>query len=157
MFKKSLKYLIIVFVNLILLTILLTIWTDKLELQFNDSVRPIEFLKLIGITILGIAILGNVVSVFRKLKINSVKRKIRIKDGSNILSKTIRIRDQFWSRFNASFYRSKCFKNEGLLSEWEYKGISFGIIENSSKLVDYIIKRALNNKIFFKVPRKFWS
>ena len=78
MFKKSLKYLIIVFVNLILLTILLTIWTDKLELQFNDSVRPIEFLKLIGITILGIAILGNVVSAFRKLKIKSVKRKIRI-------------------------------------------------------------------------------
>tara|TARA_B110000503_G_C7032974_1_gene364833 strand:- start:440 stop:970 length:531 start_codon:yes stop_codon:yes gene_type:complete len=86
-----------------------------------------------------------------------VKRKIIIKDGSNVFSKTIRIRDQFWSRFNASFYRSKCLKNEGLLCEWEYKGISFGIIENSSKLVNFITKRALNNKIFFKVPGKFWS
>ena len=84
-----------------------------------------------------------------------VTRKFKIKDGQEILSKTIRIRDQFWVRFNASYYRTKCFKNEGLLNEWKYEGISFGIIENSSKLVDYIINRALNNKLFFKVPRKY--
>ena len=51
MIKNSFKYLIIIFVNLSILTILLAIWTDKFELEFNDLVRPIEFLKLIGISI----------------------------------------------------------------------------------------------------------
>lgn len=86
-----------------------------------------------------------------------VTRKIMLKDGQNILSKTIRIRDQFWSRYNASYYRTECFKNEGLLNEWEHEGISFGFIENSSELVDYIIKRALNSKLFFKVPRRYYK
>ena len=83
-----------------------------------------------------------------------VTRKIKIRDGQNSLSKIIRIRDQFWSRYNASYFRTKCFKNEGLLKEWDYEGISFGIIENSSELVDYIVNRALKNKLFFKVPQK---
>ncbi len=85
-----------------------------------------------------------------------VTRKFKIRDGQETLSKTIRIRDPFWVRFNASYYRTKCFKNEELLNEWEYEGISFGVIENSSELVDYIVDRALNNKLFFKAPRKYW-
>ena len=84
-----------------------------------------------------------------------VTRKIKIKDGQNSFSKIIRIRDQFWSRYNASYFRTKCFENEGLLKEWDYEGISFGVIENSSKLVDYIVNRVLNNKLFFKVPQKY--
>lgn len=83
-------------------------------------------------------------------------RKIKIKDGKDYFSKMIRIREHFWVRYNASYYRTKCFQNEGLLNEWEYKGISFGIIGDSSKLVDYIVNRALNNKLFFKVPRRYW-
>ena len=78
MFKKSLKYLIVVTVNLVLLTIMLAIWTDKFEVEFNDVVRPIEFLKLIGISILGLIILASSVSFFRKYKINSVMKRIKI-------------------------------------------------------------------------------
>lgn len=84
-------------------------------------------------------------------------KKISIRDGQNIFSKTIRIRDQFWSRYNASYYRTKCFKNEGLLSEWEYEGVIFGVIGNSSKLVDFIINRALTNKLFFKIPQRYYK
>lgn len=78
MIKKSLKYLAIIFVNLLILTILLAIWTDKFELEFNDLVRPLEFLKLIGISLLGLILLRFAVSIFRRLKISSVKRKVRI-------------------------------------------------------------------------------
>jgi len=78
MIKKSLKYLVIVFVNFIFLTILLTVWTDQFELYFNDLVRPIEFLKLIGISILGLILLRFAVSIFRTLKIKSINRKIGI-------------------------------------------------------------------------------
>lgn len=78
MIKKSSKYLAIVFGNLIILTTLLAIWTDKFELEFNDLVRPIEFLKLIGISILGLIFLRLTVFIFIKLKVSSVKRKIEI-------------------------------------------------------------------------------
>jgi len=105
--KKSLKYLIIIFVNSILLTIFLAIWTDELELQFNDLVRPIEFLKLIGITILGLAILGNVASVFRKFKINSVKRKIRI---STIL--ILLISSYFYVDYSMKIYTNRFTNGE---------------------------------------------
>ncbi|WP_298321248.1 hypothetical protein [uncultured Aquimarina sp.] len=78
MIKKSIKYLVIIFINLIILTSLLAIWTDKFELEFNSWVRPIEFLKLIGISILGLISLRVLVKVFRKLKVSSVKRRIGI-------------------------------------------------------------------------------
>jgi len=89
------------------LTIFLAIWTDELELQFNDLVRPIEFLKLIGITILGLAILGNVASVFRKFKINSVKRKIRI---STIL--ILLISSYFYVDYSMKIYTNRFTNGE---------------------------------------------
>ena len=51
MFLKSLKYLLIAFVNVLLLTILLLLWTDKIELLLNDWVLEIAFLKIVGVTI----------------------------------------------------------------------------------------------------------
>lgn len=51
MIKKSLKYFAIVTVNLMLLTFLLALWTDRLELKLNSFVRPTEFLKIIGFCI----------------------------------------------------------------------------------------------------------
>lgn len=78
MIKKSLKYLAIVFVNLIILRILLEVWTDKFELEFNDLVRLTEFLKLIGISIVGLILLRFTVSLYRSLKIISTKRKIGV-------------------------------------------------------------------------------
>lgn len=51
MIKKSLKYFAIVTVNLMLLTFLLALWTDRLELKLNSFVRPAEFLKIIAFCI----------------------------------------------------------------------------------------------------------
>lgn len=85
-----------------------------------------------------------------------VSRNMIIKDGTEVYMKEIKIRNQFWSRYNASYFRTQCLKNEGILNEWEYEGVSFGIIENSSNLVDYIVNRAKNERLFFKVPKKFW-
>ena len=48
--KQPIPYLIIIVVNLAILTVLLALWTDKLELTFNELVRPVEFLKICGIT-----------------------------------------------------------------------------------------------------------
>ena len=76
--KKSIKYLIIAFVNLMVLTLLLLFWTDFIELTFNSWVRPIEFLKILGFT--GASLIGMrlLVAYFRKQHIDAPIRKIKI-------------------------------------------------------------------------------
>jgi hypothetical protein len=76
--KKSLKYLIVASLNLTALTILLALWTDRLELLFNDWIRPIEFLKIIGFTIFSLISMRIAISFFRKRTITNIKTKIKI-------------------------------------------------------------------------------
>lgn len=78
MLKKSKKYLIISAVNLIILTLLLLLWTDRFELFFNQFIRPFEFLKLIGITIVSLLIMPLLVLYFRKKEIITWRTKFRI-------------------------------------------------------------------------------
>ena len=78
MLKKSFKYLVIAIVNLIVLTILLALWTDEFEQRFNDFVRPIEFLKIIGFTISALIGMRMLVSFFRNKNITRTSFKIKI-------------------------------------------------------------------------------
>ena len=78
MLKNSFKYLIIAIVNLIILTVFLAFWTDELELTFNDWVRPREFLKIIGFSILSLLGMRILVSYFGYRNITSTRLKIKI-------------------------------------------------------------------------------
>jgi len=78
MIKKSLKYLIVAFINVILLTVLLALWTDRLELTFNDWVRPREFLKIIGFTVVSLISIRILVGYFRHRNITTTTSKIKI-------------------------------------------------------------------------------
>lgn len=78
MIKKSLKYLTIATVNLIVLTSLLAFWTDDLELTFNGFVRPVEFLKIIGFTTLSLVGMRILVYYCRKKNITTVRTKLKI-------------------------------------------------------------------------------
>ena len=78
MLKKSFKYLIISTVNLIVLTTLLAIWTDKLELTFNELVRPFEFLKILGFSILSLIGMRILVFYFRKKNIQATRTKLKL-------------------------------------------------------------------------------
>jgi len=66
-----------VFVNAILLTILLALWTDKLELTFNDTVRPREFIKIIGFSLTSLIGIRILVSLFRNRNITKKSFKIK--------------------------------------------------------------------------------
>src|SRR5688500_4509780 len=78
MLKKSLKYLIVAIVNLIFLTVLLALWTDKLELTFNERVRPREFLKIMGFSFLSLIAMRILVTFFRRRHITTTSLKIKI-------------------------------------------------------------------------------
>jgi len=75
MIKKSLKYILIAGVNATILTIMLVIWTDKLELTFNTYVRPIEFLKIIGLTILSLIGMRVLIVILNKRAVVALPRK----------------------------------------------------------------------------------
>ena len=78
MLKKSLKYLAVAVINFLFLFLLLFSWVDALEVIFDSVKLIIELFKLIGMTLLGILVLGIASFIFRKLKITSVKRKIAL-------------------------------------------------------------------------------
>lgn len=77
MLKKSIKYLIIAAVNLIILSALLASWTDELELTFNEMVRPIEFLKILGFTTLSLIGMRILVFYFRKKNLQVTRTKLK--------------------------------------------------------------------------------
>ncbi|MEO1032377.1 MAG: hypothetical protein AAFX55_13275 [Bacteroidota bacterium] len=78
MIGKSIKYLVVILVNSLLLTTLLALWTDKVELTFNEFVRPIEFLKILGISFGLLILLRIAVGYFRTHNINSIRRRLVI-------------------------------------------------------------------------------
>jgi DNA-binding Xre family transcriptional regulator len=84
MIRKSIKYLVIALINLIILTVLLAYWTDFVELTFNSYVRPIEFLKIIGFTLLSLIGIRIAIGFFRKRN-TSFKKRIQISTLITIL------------------------------------------------------------------------
>lgn len=76
MIRKSTKYLLIVFTNLLLLLGLLVVWTDFIELTFNNGVRLIELLKIIGVSFLSLLGIRIVIVIFRKRN-TALKHRIR--------------------------------------------------------------------------------
>ena len=105
MIRKSIKYLIIVTVNLLILTVLLWFWTDSIEITFNDWVRPVEFIKLLGITLISIVAIRISISIYRKLEINSKNKKLIL---SALL--TVLISSYFYIDYSRKIYQNK-FQN----------------------------------------------
>lgn len=73
MFRKSLKYLAVVFINFMILWLLLLAWLDDFEFEFNKDTYFFETLKLIGLSVLFLLLLRILVFLFRHFKINSKK------------------------------------------------------------------------------------
>lgn len=69
----------------------------------------------------------------------------------------IRVRRQYWAKYNASWYRSFQLKKQGILKEDSFKGFNIGYIEDSKEMVEYIINRSLNHKPFFVVPKRYYK
>jgi hypothetical protein len=78
MIRKSFKYSFIAFVNAMILTLLLAIWTDELELKLNQGIRFLEFLKIIGFTIAVLISMRMLVSYFRNIGAARLRNKMRI-------------------------------------------------------------------------------
>ena len=85
------------------------------------------------------------------------KKSFIIKNGTEEKQVNIRVRKQEWAKYNASWYRSAQFKKKNVLKEELVEGINVGFIEDSKKMVDYIIERTLKHKPFFVVPKRCYK
>lgn len=68
--KNISKNIILFICNIILLTIMLAIWTDDIELTFNNYVRPLGFLKIIGVSTLGLILIRATKPFLKKKKLS---------------------------------------------------------------------------------------
>lgn len=136
MIRKSIKYLIIVLINLIILTGLLAYWTDFVELTFNNWVRPIEFLKIIGLTLLSLIGIRIAVGIFRKKNI-PIKKRIRI---SALI--TLLVSSFLYFNYSKKIYENRIQKN-ALRKELAMKikpanGLAFGTRADNLTYGQYI-------------------
>ena len=135
MIRKSIKYLIIVLINLIILTGLLAYWTDFVELTFNSYVRPIEFLKIIGFTFLSLIGIRIAIGFFRKRN-TSIKKRIQI---SALI--TILISSLLYFNYSKKVYENRIQKSD-LRKELAMKiepanGLAFGTKADNLTFEEY--------------------
>ena len=74
---RSVKYLIVNLINAAVLTILLALWTDSLELELHPYIRPVEFLKVLAFSFLSLVCVGCYSLYLRKKGIKSVTARIK--------------------------------------------------------------------------------
>jgi hypothetical protein len=77
MIKHALKYLTIGLANMAILTILLALWTDDLELNFHTFVRATEFLKILAVTFFSLVSVGVYLFYLRKRDVKHITAKIK--------------------------------------------------------------------------------
>jgi hypothetical protein len=74
---RSVKYLIVNLVNVAILTTLLALWTDVLELNLHQFVRPVEFLKILAFSFLSLVCVGCYSFYLRKKGVKRVATRIK--------------------------------------------------------------------------------
>ena len=75
--KQVFKYLTIIALNQLILTGMLAFWTDSVELTYNDLVRPIEFLKILGISCISLIGIRILIGLLRKKNIHSIRKRVK--------------------------------------------------------------------------------
>jgi aminoglycoside 3-N-acetyltransferase len=84
-------------------------------------------------------------------------KDVMIKSNAKLIKFTARLRRQFWSRFMASEYRTKWFRDNKLLIDYSNADLKVSFVPNSKTLVEAVINNMKRKKnMFFLPPKKFW-
>ncbi len=75
-FKRSLKYLVIIVINALLLTVLLHCWADRLFGLLNPGYIKFEMIKIIGLSIGLLFLIAIVITVAKDYGLQKTKSKI---------------------------------------------------------------------------------
>ena len=73
---SSLKYVGVATGNMLVLTGMLALWTDPLELTFHELARPVEFLKVLGVSALALLAMFLLAFFLRRVSFTNVTKVI---------------------------------------------------------------------------------
>lgn len=144
MIKKFLKYLIVAFINAAILTMLLILWTDRLELIFHDRVRTWEFLKILGFTIVSLLSMRILVNYFRKRYIVQTNSKIKIAVLLTLLISSYLYID----------YTTKVFNN--VILNGQFRNQIADKIKPSNRLANGTKAESLSIKEYRQITNIYW-
>jgi hypothetical protein len=111
MIKSSLKYLIPACINICLLTVLLCLWTDRLELIFNAGVRTWGFIEIVGFTMVSLIAIKILVSYILHKYIHSTSLKIKISVLLTFLISSFLYID-YSTKFISKVLPNRAFRNQ---------------------------------------------
>ncbi|MEO8150712.1 MAG: hypothetical protein ABI723_23975 [Bacteroidia bacterium] len=149
--KKSFKYLTIAAINLTILTGLLALWTDKLELTFHDLVRPIEFLKIIGFSIASLVGMRILVNYFRKRNITKTSSKIKIAALLTFLISSY-LYIEYTSKFISNAIINRQFRNQIADKIKPTKYLAYGSTAENLSIKEY--QEIVRMAGFIKLPNE---
>jgi hypothetical protein len=142
--KKSVKYILIIAANFIILASLLYVWTDKLEIAINPEKRIFEFLKIIAITIIIAICLVILTYIFRMKNIDNRKLKVILAISVCILISSFLYIDYTVRVFN-NFIVNRRIRNEIANKIKPSTGLAYGInVTNLSREEYFICEDALH-------------
>jgi len=144
MFKKSFKYILVATVNLILLTVLLALWTDKLELTFNEWVRPREFLKILGFSLISLIAIRIIIRFFRHRNITKTSSRVKLAALSTFLISSYLYID----------YSQKVISN--VIVNRQFRNQIADKIEPSKELVNGTKGDSLTSKEYQQITKMCW-
>jgi len=83
------------------------------------------------------------------------KQKYIVKRNGKETEVIARQRYLFWARYITQQYMGRKLKKENLLQSYYFDDILVEFIPDSKRLTDFVINRANNYKLFYKVPIKY--
>jgi len=131
------------------LTVLLAFWTDRLELIFNDFVRPLEFLKILGFTMLSLIGMRILVFYFRKKNLQATRTKLK-----SAVFLTLLISSYLYVDYSIKFVKNvivnRQFRNEIADKIKPATGLTNGTTAENLTIKEY--QEIANMKCFPKLP-----
>ena len=86
------------------------------------------------------------------------KQKYKIIDGADEQLITIRERKLDWAKYLTEKYGTNEIRKAGLLSTYEFGGVTVEYIDDANVLFNYLREKTLSNgSLFFKIPHKYFK
>jgi len=86
---------------------------------------------------------------------NEVTYKLKIDD--KVVTKTIKVQKDKWYQYVMEERTSGRLKEAGILTEQSFGGCNFGIVEDSAKMVEEIIRLCKKGKLMYMIPRRYYK
>lgn len=84
-------------------------------------------------------------------------RRYLIRSDQDTIEKIVRIQRGFWYRFVNEYKTDYILKNAGYLRKIGVDDIPIEIVNDSFKMMEFILSRCNSGKLMYSIPKKYWK